>query len=132
VEVSLPDLTKIIRLAAVLQCCGSEMFILDPGSRIGFPSRIPDTGSRVKKIPDPGSASKKLSIFNLKNCFKLGNMIRDAHPGSGSRTRILVFLPILDPGFRGEKGIGSGFRIWIRNTGWLIHFCKILGCHNSV
>jgi hypothetical protein len=44
------------------QCCGSGCL-----SRIGiFSSRIPDLGSRFKKIPDPGSASalKNLSIFN--------------------------------------------------------------------
>jgi hypothetical protein len=41
-----------------------------PGSQIRIFS-IPDSGSRFKKIPDPesGSASKKLSIFNSKNCF---------------------------------------------------------------
>ncbi len=57
------------------QCCGSGMFILDPGSGF-FPSRIPDSGvkkapdpgSRVKKIPDPGPqpASKNLSILTQK------------------------------------------------------------------
>jgi hypothetical protein len=53
--------------------------VADPGSL----SRI-----RIFSIPDPGSkrsgtesASKNLSIFNPKNCFKaLGNMIRDVHP----------------------------------------------------
>jgi hypothetical protein len=73
---------------------------------------IPDTGSRVKKIPDPGfgSESTNSSIFKHKNCFSaLGNMIRDVHPGSG-----LWFLPIPDPGSSGQKGTGS--RIRIRNT----------------
>ncbi len=66
------------------QCCGSGMFIPDPGSQFFHP------GSRAKKIPDPGSASKNLSIFNAKNCFyALGNMIRYFHPGS----RILIFYP---------------------------------------
>jgi hypothetical protein len=40
----------------IAQCCGSGMFIPDPGSRILIfthpGSRIPDPGSR---IPDPGS-----------------------------------------------------------------------------
>jgi hypothetical protein len=40
-------------------------------------------------------------------------MMRDVHPGSGSRIRILTFLPIPDPGSRGQKGTGS--RIRIRN-----------------
>jgi hypothetical protein len=33
---------------------------------------------------DPGSASKNLSIFIPKIVSKLGNMILDVHPGSGS------------------------------------------------
>jgi hypothetical protein len=78
--------------------------VADPGSLSLIPDpnfSIPDSGSRVKKIPDPGSASKNLSIFNPKNCFyALGNMVWDVHPGS----RI-----------QGSKGTGS--RIRIRNTG---------------
>jgi hypothetical protein len=42
------------------QCCGSGMFIPDPGSDF-FPSRI-----RTVSIPDPGSASKNLSILTQK------------------------------------------------------------------
>ena len=42
------------------QCCGSRMFIPDPGSRILIfthpGSRIPDLGSR---IPDPKTATKE-------------------------------------------------------------------------
>jgi hypothetical protein len=41
-------------------------------------------------------------------------MIRVVHPESGSPIRILIFFPILDPGSRGQKDIGS--RIRIRNT----------------
>jgi hypothetical protein len=86
-----------------LQCCGSGMFIPDP--TFFYP------GSRVKKIPDPGSgsASKNLNIFNPKNCFSLGNIIRDVHPGFG----------IPDPGTRiqgVEKQKLTGARIRIRNT----------------
>jgi hypothetical protein len=80
---------------------GSLLRIPDvyPGSEFFHP------GSQVKKIPDPGSgsASKNLSIFNSKNCFlSPRNMIRDVHPGSGSRIRILTLYPsrILDPGSR--------------------------------
>jgi hypothetical protein len=102
------------------------MFILDPGSQIRiFPSRIPDTGSGVKKIPDPGSASKKLSIFNPK----LGNMIQKVYPGSGSQTRILIFYQSRIPDSGVKKAPDPGSLIWNRNTVWLIHFYKILGCH---
>jgi hypothetical protein len=91
------------------QCCGSGMFIRDPGSwllSISDPrSRIPDLGSR---IPDPGS-----------RISDLGSRISD--PGSripdpGSRIPDLGYLipdpPISDPqsnksnerrGPRGEK-----------------------------
>jgi hypothetical protein len=60
------DLAKILREsscpdpAAFFQCCGSGMFIPDPGSRIPdpdfYPSRIPDPGSRIS---DPGSRIQK-------------------------------------------------------------------------
>jgi hypothetical protein len=46
-----------------IQCCGSEMFIPDPGSEF-FPSRIPDPNFFLT-----ASASKNLSIFNPKHCF---------------------------------------------------------------
>jgi hypothetical protein len=70
------------------QCCGSGTNnFFNPGSRIQGQK---DSGSRVKKIPDPGSgsASKNSSILtqNIVSKLKaLGNMIRDVHPGSGSR-----------------------------------------------
>ncbi len=52
------------------QCCGSRMFIADPGSEF-FPFRIPDPGS--KRFPDPGSgsayASKEFKYFNQKFIF---------------------------------------------------------------
>ncbi len=69
------------------------------GSRIRiFPSRI--QGQKYS-----GSASKKLSIFNPKNCFKaVEKMIWDVHHGS----RIRIF-PITDPnpGSKGQKTTGS-------------------------
>ncbi len=40
-------------LVSFLQCCGSGMFIQNPGSEFFH------SGYRVKIIPDPGSASKK-------------------------------------------------------------------------
>ncbi len=45
-------------------------------------------------------------------------MIRDVHPGSGSRIRILIFYPsrIPNPGSRGQKGTGSGSAtLFLRN-----------------
>jgi hypothetical protein len=48
------------------QCCGSGMFIPDPGSEFFY---IPDTGLGSFSIPDPGSASKNLSILTQKNGF---------------------------------------------------------------
>jgi hypothetical protein len=72
---------------------------------------IPDTRSRVKKIPDPGSgsASKNLIIVTQKIVSKVSD--------------ILFWLFISDPdpdffthpGSRGQKGTGS--RIHIRNSG---------------
>jgi hypothetical protein len=66
------------------KCCGSAMFIPDPGCEVFHP------GS--------GSTSKNLSIFNPKKCFQaLGKVILDVHPGS----RIRIF--ILHPGSRIQK-----------------------------
>jgi hypothetical protein len=53
-----------------IQCCGSRMFIPDPGSEFFHPvseffhpvSEFFHPRSRVNKSPDP-------SIFDLKNCF---------------------------------------------------------------
>ncbi len=127
------------------QCCGSGMFIPDPGSWF-LP--IPDPGSR---IPDPKTATKdrvekiflvkpfffatnftKLNIILFLICWrkKFGPIFQE----------LLKFLPknlspspqkygfgirdsgfgirkkhIPDPGSRGQKGTGS--RIRIRNTG---------------
>jgi hypothetical protein len=67
------------------QCCGSEMFIPDPGSNF-FSFRIPDPNFFSL---DPGSASKNLS---------------------SSRIRILTFYlsRILDPGVKQAPDPGSG------------------------
>jgi hypothetical protein len=63
-----------------LQCCGSGIIIPNPGSEFFHPkSRIPD-----QKDSGSAFASKNSSIFNPNNAsLALGNMIRDAHPGSG-------------------------------------------------
>jgi hypothetical protein len=56
-------LKKIIRQE---QCCGSGIFISDPGSEFFHPgSRV-----QVQKDPGSGSASKNVSIFNPKQCFE--------------------------------------------------------------
>jgi hypothetical protein len=63
------------------------------------------------KLFHPGSriAIKEFKYFNPKNCFKaLGNMIQFVHPGSGSRIRILIFLPIPDTGVKKAPDPGSG------------------------
>ena len=73
------------------QCCGTGMFILDPGSDF-FPSRIPDSGSELSpsRIPDPGSASKNLNVLTQKKRvlssrkYDPGYSSRIPDPGSAS------------------------------------------------
>jgi hypothetical protein len=91
------------------QCCGSGMF---PGSDF-YPSRI-----RTFSIADPGSASKNLSILTPKKPKKWFLSSRKYDPSCSSRIPDpdADFLPIPDPGSRGQKGTGS--RIRIRNTEW--------------
>ncbi len=81
------------------QCCGSGMFIPDPGSDF-FPSRI-----RTVCIPDPGSSSKNLSILTPKT-KKWFLSSRKYDPGCSSRIRMLTFYP-------SRQGFGSG-SAWIR------------------
>ncbi len=81
------------------------MFIPDPGSDF-FPSRIPDPtffhpGSRIR--------IKEFKYFNPSKWF-LSSKKYDL----GCSSRILFFLPIPDPGSRGQKGTGA--RIRIRNS----------------
>ncbi len=75
------------------QCCGSGIFILDPGSWL-------------QGWQDPGSGSvkkKNLCIFNPKNWYQvLKNNIRDVHPGPR-----LWIISIPDPGSTGQKSTGS-------------------------
>ncbi len=74
--------------------------------------------SRIQlfSIPDPGSASKNLSILTPKKPKKLFPSSRKYDPGCSSRIPDpdADFLPIPDPGSRGQKGTRS--RIRIRNT----------------
>ncbi len=89
------------------------MFIPDPVSDF-FPSRIPDPnclhpGSRIR--------IKEFKYFNPKKNKKKFLSSRKYDPGCSSRIPDpdAEFLPIPDPGSRGQKGTGS--RIRIRNTG---------------
>ncbi len=91
------------------QCCGSGMFIPDPGSDF-FPSRIMDPN-----FFHPGSR------IRIKVC-KFKKMVlssRKYDPGCSSRIRMTDpdpdFLPIPDPGSRGQKGTGTG--IWDPGSG---------------
>ncbi len=94
------------------------MFIPDPGSEF-FPSRILDPNFFH---PGPWIRIKDLStvrILTEKFFLASQNMIRvfipDPYPD---------FLPIQDPGSRGQTGPGSRIRIrntdYIRSTGFLI------------
>jgi hypothetical protein len=80
--------------------------VADPGclSRIQTVS-IPDPGSRIRIV--------EFKYFNLKKWFLSS---RKYDPGFSSRIPDpdADFLPITDPGSRGQKGTGS--RIRIRNT----------------
>ncbi len=74
------------------QCCGSGMFIPDPGSDF-FPSRI-----RTVSIPDPGSSSKNLSILTPKKPKNWFLSSKNYDPGCSSRIRMLTFYPSRIPG----------------------------------
>jgi hypothetical protein len=109
------------------------MFILDPDF---YPSRIPDPGSNnnnqregeiiccylflgttitkwkiiFEQVKEKmcGKFTKNYSIFYQKNCNQaLKNMVLVS-----GICKIPILDRILDPGFRGQKGTGSG----IRNT----------------
>ncbi len=87
------------------QCCGSGMFIPDPGSDF-FPSRI-----RTVSIPDPGSRIliKEFTYFNPKKPKEWFLSSKKYDPGSG------LFIPdprygcwlSTHPGSRGQKGTKS-------------------------
>ncbi len=123
------------------QCCGSGMFIPDPGSWFS-PSRIPDPKIATKerggknfviKLFSVATFFTKLNIILFLKCWrkKFGPNFKELlkflpkklslssqkygfgirDPRSGIRKK-----PIPDPGSRGQKGTGS--RIRIRNTGF--------------
>jgi hypothetical protein len=74
-----------VQLKRVYQCCGSGLFIPDPGSDF-FPSWIPDPGSELSpsRIPDPGSSSKNLSILTPKKPKKWFLSSKKYDPGCSS------------------------------------------------
>jgi hypothetical protein len=85
------------------------MFIPDPGSDF-FPSRVLDPnffhpGSRIRNKEFKCFNPKKWFVSSRKYDLGCSSRIPDPDPD---------FLPIPDPGSRGQKGTGS--RIRIRNT----------------
>ncbi len=88
-----------------MQCCGSGMFIPDPGSDF-FPSRIP-----VPNRLHPGSRIliKEFKYFNPKKTKKWFLSSKKYDPGWSSQIPDpdADFLPIPDPGSRGQKGTQS-------------------------
>ncbi len=95
------------------QCCGSGMFIPDPGSDF-FPSRI-----RTVSIPDLGSSSKNLSILTPQKSKKWFLSSKKYDPGCSSRIPDpdANFLPSRIPHPGVKKAPNPGSRIRIRNTG---------------
>ncbi len=93
-------LNKLVKLLVLMRrvMCSDQTVLrirdVYPGSEFFHP------GSRVKKIPGPGSrsASKNL-IWDV-----IPNPDLDFLPIPDPE----VFLPITDPGCRGQKGTGSG------------------------
>jgi hypothetical protein len=104
---------------SVIENC-EHLLILIVGFSVADPgclSRIPDP-TFLSRMPDPncfhpGSISKNLSILTQKKVLSS----KKYDPGCSSRIPDPDpdFLPIPDPGFRGQKGTGS--RIRICNTG---------------
>ncbi len=94
----------------IYQCCGSGMFIPNPGSPIPDPTFF-HPGSRIwpVSVSDPGSASKNLSILTPKKTKKWFLSSRKYDPSCSSwiPDPDADFLPIPDPGSRGQKGTGS-------------------------
>jgi hypothetical protein len=90
---SMPSSARCFKKYTPVQCCGSGMFIPDPGSDF-FPSQIPDPncfrpGSRIP--------IKEFKYFNPKEWFLSS---RKYDPGCSSRIPDPDpdFLPIPDPG----------------------------------
>ncbi len=100
-------------LLCYLQYCGSGMFIPDPGSEF-FPSLI-----RIFH-PRSGIHFKEFKYFNQN---KIVSKLSEYDPGCSSRIRILIFLPIPDPGIKKApdpqhwlplKGTALPLVLWIR------------------
>ncbi len=114
------------RIVLIEMVLDTESFsVSDPGSL----SRI-----RLFSIPDPncfhpGAASKNLSLLTPKNGFLSS---RKYDPGCSSRIPDPDpdFLPIPDPGSRGQKDTGS--RIRIRNTGIFLPRMRILSSSSEL
>ncbi len=121
--------TTQYKVATSFQCCGSGMFIPNPGFDF-FQSRVPDPifchpGSRI--------CIKEFKYFNPKKWFLSsqwsGLFIPDPDPGSWFFTH---------PGSRIQGSKVTRSRIWIRNTGcftwtWpaaVAEFCSnaLIGC----
>ncbi len=92
-----------ISIKKTYQCCGSGMF-------------IPDPGSWFLPIPDPGSNNRNKREGWKKNCHLA---LKNMGLGSGIRKK-----RIPDPGSRGQKGTGSRIRMRIRNN----ETCSIFLC----
>jgi hypothetical protein len=112
------------KICCQVQCCGSGMFIPDPDFYL---SRISDPGSKqqkrgVKKISCHtffcNHKFHKIEHFLLFEILKkkiFANFQRIIKLFTQKNVTMLSKIWVLDPGSRGQKG--TGFRIWIRNTG---------------
>ncbi len=110
-------------LGKKFQWCGSGMCIPDPASE--FFLLDPGSEKSPSQIADPASASKNLIILITKKSKKMFLSCKKYDPGCSSRIPDpdANFLPIPDPGSRGQKGTRSW--IWICNTENCYNFLKI-------
>jgi hypothetical protein len=83
----------------------SEKNLLIAVLRIRDPTfSIPDPRSRVNKILDP-DLHQRIEVFLTKKLILSSQ--KDVHPGSW----MIWTFSVPDPGFRGQKSIGSRIRI---------------------
>jgi hypothetical protein len=107
----------------ILAAKGQSLFMIFMS--VADPVCLSRSRIRIFSRPDPGSASKRLSILTQK----LFLSSRKYDPGCSSRIRIPgtdFFLPIPDPGSRGQKCTWS--RIRIRNTDF---YPRLLEFHHA-
>jgi hypothetical protein len=106
-----------------------KVSVADPGYLSWIPDptfSIPDPGSRIQtvSIQNPGSriCIKGFKYFNHKKNQKWFLSSRKYDPDCSSRIPDpdADFLPIPDPGSKGQKGTGS--RIRIRNTAFFMEY----------